>query len=100
MLNLMKSKKEAWVRATLREIGAKLLCNKFIKGALPHISKGLWKWFKSLWIFGEIRQQVVIHFWMSDIKVGWPRSACRRNGLTFHTSPVIDDFLPLGRGRP
>ena len=100
MLNFMTLKKEAWEHQISREIWVKLVCSKFIKGALPHISKGLWKWFKSLWIFGEIRQQVVIHFWMSDIKLGWPRSACRRNGLTLHTSPIIDGFFPPGSGRP
>ena len=37
MLNLMTSKKEAWVHATLRENRVKLLCSKLIKGGLSHI---------------------------------------------------------------
>ena len=100
MLNKLTSKKEAWVHATLREIRVKVLCSRFIKRLLSAYLEVLQTKTQSLRNNGEIPQQVVIPFWMSDIKMGWPRRACRREGLTLHTSPFIamkfcPDFLDI-----
>ena len=69
-------------------------------GALPHILKCVQKRTTSWWIDGEFPQQIYIPFWMSDMRVGWPRRACRRNGLTLHASPTIDHFFSSGTCLP